>query len=310
MSDPSSASSRNNNRGIVAMLAAMALFTLNDTLVKLTAEHLPASQIITIRGFSAVVLMIGLLIATGAIRRLSALRQPVVLVRGSMEMIVAGAYVTAIAVLPLATIISILQATPLILTALSAPLLGEKVGWRRWAAVLVGFVGVIMIVRPSLSGVDVAALLALTAAMATATRDLMTRRVAPETPGLVIAFASLVAGLFCGLGLSAFEPWLMPRGADLVALGAAGLALMLANWCMVTACRNVDMSVVSPFRYSVVLWALILGFLVWGDVPDMVALGGTVLIVGSGIYTIHRERVLRRRSRTLAPVAQSSPRTS
>ncbi|GGE37412.1 membrane protein [Agaricicola taiwanensis] len=298
-----------NQRGILAMLGAMALFTVNDALVKLTAASLPASQIMTIRGGFAIAFMMALILASGAWRSLRALASPIVALRGCAEMIIGVSYVSAIAYMALGEIVSVVQATPLILTALSVPFLGEKVGWRRWAAVLTGFAGVLLILRPGISGFNMAALLALGTAVFMAIRDLMTLRISPLIPALVVGLGSTLGSFSGGLLLTPFMPWGMPSSGDVARLAIAAVALVFGNWCMVIACRGVDLPTVSPFRYSVVLWALLLGFLIWGDVPDTFALLGTGLIVGSGIYTIHRENRLRARAATTAPVVQSPPGT-
>jgi drug/metabolite transporter (DMT)-like permease len=298
-----------NQRGIIAMLLAMALFTVNDALVKLTAESLPASQIMTIRGAFAICFMLGMIAATGVWRSLPALGDRIIALRAGTELMIGVTYVSAIAYLALGELISIVQATPLILTALSVPVLGEKVGWRRWTAVLAGFCGVLLILKPGLSGINLAALLGLGTACFMAIRDLLTLRINPLVPALVIGLGSTIGSFSGGLLLTVFTPWAVPEAADILRLATAALGLMLGNWCMVIACRGVDLSVVSPFRYSVVLWALLLGFLIWGDVPDAVAFCGMMLIVGSGIYTIHRETRLRRRAATVAPVVTSPPAT-
>ncbi len=295
-----------NQRGIIAMLGAMALFTVNDALVKLASEHVPSTQIMAMRGLFAVIMMGGLVIATGAFGRLRDMRQPLVYSRIGVDLVIAGSYVTAIAHMALAEIISILQATPLILTALSVPILGEKVGMRRWLAVLVGFVGVLLILKPSLDGINSAALLALLAASAMAVRDILTRKTDPAVPASVIAFAATIGSMCSGLVLSPLDTWIVPRGTDVGFILMAAIGLVFANWTIVIACRDVDMSVVSPFRFSVVPYALVLGYAIWGDLPDAVGIIGILLIVLSGVYTVHREAMLRRRA-ALSPSRPETP---
>lgn len=294
-------------RGIAAMLAAMGFYTFNDALVKLAAQTLPASQIMTIRGLFAITFMMSLIIASGAWRSLPALGRPVIAIRAATELIIGVTYVSALAYISLGEAVSIVQATPLILTALSVPVLGEKVGWRRWAAVLTGFSGVLLILKPGLSGFNAAALLLICTATFMAIRDLLTLRISPLIPALVIGLGSTIGSFSGGVVLTPFMPWVEIGQYQILLLAMAATGLMLGNWCTVIACRGVDLAMVSPFRYSVVLWGLLLGFFIWGDAPDLIAGAGILLIAASGIYTIHRERRLRRRAATAAPVVQSPP---
>jgi drug/metabolite transporter (DMT)-like permease len=286
-----------NLRGILAMNAAMCMFVLNDTLVKMTRVHWEAGQILVIRGAFALIIIFGWLLATGEIRHAKSMARPMVVARASIEAFIATAFITAIGSMALADITAILMLAPLLITALSMIFYKEKVGWRRWLAVTVGFIGMLCVVRPGGNVSGVALLLAMGSAIGVAWRDILTRQISSEIPGSIITLVSTFGTMFGGLILTASGMvttgmhW-RPISMDLlISMMAAALTVAIGNFAIILACRDVEFSVVSPFRYSVLLWAVLLGALVFGDIPNSLGLFGIVLIVGSGIYTIHRERV-------------------
>ena len=279
-----------NRRGILAMLAAMTLFTANDTLVKLSTSDLPPGEIMAVRGLFAVLLVVALVAARGEARHLPALRHPVVLLRGALEAALAFLFITSLSRLPIANVNAILLAAPIILTALAVALGLEQVGWRRWGAVLVGFVGVLFIVKPSPSGLNPYAALVLGCAVLVALRDLVTRRAGSAVPSGIITLGTTAAVALGGLCVAIGETWRMPSGREVALLASAAVFVGLGNLAIVRALRIGEMSVVSPFRYSIVLTTLAVGYAVFGDWPDLPACVGIVLVVGSGLYTLHRER--------------------
>lgn len=298
-----SATATDNSRGILAMLVGMALFVLNDALMKLAAASFPASQMMAVRGVFAAGLGVCLVLAMGEGRNLKRLSHPFVLGRALIESAVAFLFITALATAPLANLTAILNATPILVTAMLVVFGLERVGWRRWAAILVGFVGVLLIVRPGPSGFEASALLALGAATLMAVRDLVTRLIHADTPSSVVALGTTLTVGLMGFVLGAatgqaWQPVLQPSTLFLV---AAGVLVTLANIALVIAFRRADISVVSPFRYSSVLLALLIGFAVFGDFPDAIALVGFALVVGAGLYTWHRERMRRRAARAPHP---------
>lgn len=283
----------------MAMLAAMACFSVSDTLVKLAASTMPAGQVMLVRGLFATVLALGLVAAMSDVRQLRLALGRAVLLRSLAEAAIAFTFLTAIARLPLAIITAIYQATPIILAVLTVVLRIETVGWRRWLAIAVGFAGVLLIVRPTTEGVDAAIVIALVSATIVAVRDLITRRITAGVPNVVITFATTATVTAAGgaiLMADASRAW-APLGAwDLALLAAAAGVVTAGNLAMVAAFRGTDVSVVSPFRYSVLVWAIGFGYLVFGDLPDMVAVAGIALIVGAGAYTVHRERLRARQA--------------
>jgi drug/metabolite transporter (DMT)-like permease len=283
-----------NRRGILAMVAAMALFIVNDTCVKLTTGAFPTSQILVVRGAITTLVLAAMIVAMGHAGRLSVLRRPIVRLRAGLEGISSALFITALAVMPLATLTAVLMASPLVITILSVIWFGEKVGWRRWSAIAVGFLGTMFIVKPSPSGIDVWALVGLLTAVIVGFRDTVTRRLDPATPSVIVAFASSLAVMAVGVALVPWQPWAPMAWKPVLLLAVAGVFLAGGLHLATVAFRGVEVSVVSPFRYTIVLWSLIIGYLVFNELPDGWALVGTALIVGAGLYTLHREQVRRR----------------
>jgi drug/metabolite transporter (DMT)-like permease len=280
-----------NHRGILAMLAAMTLFTANDTLVKIAAADLPPGQIMAVRGVFAVLVVFALVIGRSEFRHLRELRQPIVLFRAVLEAVVAFLFITSLTRLPIANANAILLTAPIILTALAVALGLEQVGWRRWSAVVVGFAGVLFVVKPSLSGMNPYAALALGSAILVAVRDLMTRRVDSAVPSAVITLATTLAVTLGGFCLWLTEAWRPLTGREVALLGAAAAFVGFGSLAIIKAMRIGEMSVVSPFRYTIVLTTLVVGYAVFGDWPDLYACLGIGLIVASGLYTLHREQM-------------------
>lgn len=289
-----------NGRGILAMCAAMAFFVGNDTLLKLATTSLPPGQIMAVRGLFASFLAGALVVALRETAHLPAIRQPVVLARAGLEAMVAFLYITALAFLPLANIVAILQATPIMMTLIAVAVGMERVGWRRWSAIAVGFAGVLLVVKPDPAAFNVYALIALLSALGVALRDLVTRRIASEVPSVVVTLSTTTAVGLSGLAIGTGEDWQPLHGRELLLLGAAAVLVTAGNLCIIVAFRRAAVSVVSPFRYSIVAMAIVLGYFVFGELPDALAGAGIVLIALSGVYTIHREQVRQRLARAAA----------
>ena len=295
-----------NTRGAMLMLASMALFTLNDTFTKMLAGEVPLAQVITLRGLFTSV-------ATAAIAwRLGAFSKPVavrdrrlILLRVVAEVGAAYFFLTALFNMPLANVTAVLQSAPLVVTLAAARFLGESVGWRRLGAILVGFVGVLLIVRPGPEGFNLYAGYALVSVGFVTLRDITTRRLSREVPSMLVSFGTAVG---VTLAFAVGGVW----GADWVALDtrsgglilAAGIAVLGAYLCSVGAMRSGEISFVSPFRYTGLLWALVLGLIAFGQFPEWPTLLGAGIVVASGLFTLYRERRL-----GLRPTApQRSPR--
>ena len=210
----------------------------------------------------------------------------------------------ALAHMKLANIAAVLQIAPLIITALSVVLYREVVGWRRWTAIGVGFAGALLVIKPIPSEFNIWAMVAAASAVAAAVREIQTRQIGRAVPVLVVAFWGAVGITLCGAVFVVTEDWRMFAGADLFQLFVAAVFVGIAIYLLALGFRDVDLSVVAPFRYSYLLTSALGGFLVFREVPDGWTVVGAVLIVGSGIYTLHREAVRRRSlTGTAAPAA-------
>jgi len=287
-----------NLRGSLLMVAAMIGFALEDTLIKLMAGSLPMGQVIALIGCGGT-LNFGLLSIVRGHRLLSPalLTRPVVL-RNIAEAVAAVSFVAAIVLTTLSSASAILQTTPLALTLGAALFLGESVGWRRWTAIGVGFIGVLLIIQPGLAGFVPASLLAVIAVAAVALRDLVSRSIPAAVTGMQLAawaFASLIpAGLLMMLVMG--DAAVMPSALDLVRLAGAFVVGGFGYYALVGATRMGEVAVVVSFRYTRLVFAMILGAVVFGERPDALMLIGAALIAGAGVYTIWREARLRRKS--------------
>lgn len=293
-----------NLRGIAAMTVSTLAFTINDGLVKLVSEDgMPIGQILFVRGLVGTVLVAALVIATGTHRRWQRLADRFVLWRTVSEVGATIAYLTALFRMPIATATTLQQAVPLAATAGAAIFLGEAVGWRRWTAIVIGFIGVVIVVRPGLSGFDATSLLVLVAVLFIAMRDLVTRVLDPAIPTLLVTAAASVAITLTGGVLTLAGAWTALSWDAVWKLALAAIGLNVGYYSIIVAMRVGEMSVVAPFRYVVIVWAILFGLLVWRETPDVFALIGTALIIGTGVYTFYRERQLEKRGRAVPPVS-------
>ncbi|WP_289033451.1 DMT family transporter [uncultured Roseibium sp.] len=283
---------RDNGPAIGAMLVANAAFLLNDTLVKFSSDNLPLGQMIFVRGAICIVLLAIVCQVTGVFRSARLLIHPMVLLRTLAEVCATLLYLTALMRMPIANATSILQALPLVVTAAAAIFLKAPVGWRRWTAIGVGLTGVMLIIRPGFEGFDAWALVALAGVMFMAVRDLSTRQMPEEIPTYGVSLMTAMGVTIMGAGLSVSEGWQPMVFQDYLSLSGAAGFILFGYIFIILAMRSGDISVVAPFRYSAVLWALAIGFLVWGEVPDAMTIVGTTIIILTGIYSFWRERRL------------------
>ncbi len=274
----------------------MAGFIFNDAFVKLASADLPTGEILFFRGLFALSMLSLIGFATGNLSGLTGIRHRVVGWRLVGEVGATVFYLTALFHMPIANATMILQAVPLLVTAAAAIFLGDRVGWRRWIAVGAGFLGVALIVRPGPEGFDIWVLSALAAICFITLRDLATRRMPAKLTTFHVTFATTTAVALLGLAMSPFEDWSAPTSRHLMLLAAAAVFILIGYFFIIAAIRIADMAVVAPFRYSIVLWALVIGFVVWGDVPDALTLIGTAIVIATGVYTFHRERIAARQA--------------
>lgn len=283
-----------NTRGIFAMSAAVFFFIFNDALIKIAAETVPAIQAIGVRGIFATLWVMLALAVTGAWRQLGGVTHPYVLLRGVLEAASSIVYLIALFHIQFAIATAINLSTPLIFTALAVLLLKETVRWRRWSAVIVGFLGVLLVIQPRPGDIDVWAWVVLFATVLGACRDVLGRYLPARVPTLVVSFASAAAVALVGCAWTFVEGWQPMTAREIWLLVVSSLLLAAGYQALVIALRSgAEFSVIGSFRYASILWALGIGYVVWGDVPNALALAGIGVIVGSGLYILHRERVRR-----------------
>jgi drug/metabolite transporter (DMT)-like permease len=285
-----------NLRGILLMCASMAAFTINDTFMKSVTTTLPLYQTITLRGLIAVAGLGLLVILTRAYRfRLNRRDGWLILLRSIADVAATILFLEALLRMPLANLSAILQALPLFITLAAALVYGDKIGWRRMTAILVGLIGVLIIIRPGTEGFDRWALLGIASVACVVVRDLSVRPIQGQLPSALVALGAAVAVTLMGLIGAGFQGLQPVSAAEAGKVLGAGLFLIVGYLTSVMAMRNGDIGLIAPFRYTSLLWAIALGFLVFGNLPDGWTLFGAAIVVGAGIFTLLRERSLRRR---------------
>lgn len=284
-----------NLRGAVLMVVAMLGFALEDMFIKLLADALSVGQIIFMLGTGgATVFGCIVLIQGRALFSRDMLILPIFL-RALGEMFGAVTFVSAFVLTSISSASAILQATPLVVTLGAAVFLKEPVGWRRWSAILVGLMGVLLIIRPGMESFSILSLLAVAGVLFLALRDLATRRIPKHISSMQLSFLGFASTIPAGLALMAVQSQPL-KGLDssgwIYISAALGIGLF-AYYAIVAAMRVGDVSFVTPFRYARLLFALVVGVVIFGESPDTLTLTGSAIIVASGIYTVWRERRLR-----------------
>jgi drug/metabolite transporter (DMT)-like permease len=279
-----------NRRGVLAMSAGMASFVANDTLVKYVSQSLPAAQLIFIRGVFATLLLLAIVQALGATRQIPRLADRKVLLRAAFDAFATMTYLTSLFHLPLANATAINMATPLFITLFAVLAFGEKVGGARWLAIVTGFAGVLLVVQPSGAAFNAYALLCLGGTLLHAARDLTTRAIDRSIPSILVTFSTAVAVTVLAGAWSLAGEWKPVEWRQLGLLAGASVFLSAGYYLLTVSMRGGEMSVIAPFRYAGLLFALLLGWLVWGDVPNALAWAGIALLVAAGLYVLHGER--------------------
>ncbi len=278
------------------MALAMASFVANDALVKFVSQSLPAAQLIFLRGLFAVALLMGAaqvmgLFRSPAKRELGALQQVMlrpVMLRSALDAFATLVYLTSLFHLPIGNATAINMATPLMITLFVVLVWHEKVSTGRWVAILLGFVGVLMIVQPVADSFNVWALLCLAGTALHAARDICTRKIPGHVPSVLITLGTAVSVTLLSAALSLAQGWQPFTLQHLGMLAAASVFLSVGYYLLILSTRAGDMSVVAPFRYVGLLFALVLGWVVWGDLPNVVAWSGIGLLLGAGLYMLRR----------------------
>ncbi len=280
-----------NTLGALFMMASMASFTFNDVLIKMTNGQVPLMQLLFLRGVLSSVLIVLFSRWLGAIHfRIDRKDWTLIAIRSCSEIGAAYFFLTALFNMPIANVTAILQALPLTVAVGAAVVFREPLGWRRVSAILVGFFGVLLIVRPGTDGFSVWSLYALCAVLCVTVRDLSTRRLSPDVPSMTVTLlAALTITTFSGFA-SLTVDWvpLTPRLTGLIV--GASVLIIGAYFFSVRVMRVGEISFIAPFRYTGLVFALILGWLVFGDWPTSLTLLGAGIVVATGVFTLYRER--------------------
>ncbi|MCB2129804.1 MAG: DMT family transporter [Rhodobacteraceae bacterium] len=282
-----------NMRGAALMAFAMLVFAVNDTCMKLVLGELPLFQSVLIRGLLTSVALVLIAPRLGGLRfRISRRDAMLVALRSLSEVLATVTFLTALRHMPFANLSAIMQALPLAVTLAAALFLGEAVGWRRLAAIATGFVGVLLIVQPGADGFTVWSLLGLASVACVVLRDLSTRRLSSDVTSVTVSLSAAASVTIMAACAAPFEGWAPVAPRHLVLIAAASGFLIAGYLTIVMAMRVGEISLVAPFRYTALLFSILLGWMVFGEFPGSLILIGGAIVVGSGIYTFYRERRL------------------
>lgn len=283
------------------MVLSMAAFVINDTCVKLIGPRLPVGEIIALRGILSILFIGAIARRQGVTVNLAQIRTGSVVLRATADLIATVMFITAIMHMKIANLTAVLQAVPFAVALLSIPLLGETVGWRRGTAIAAGFIGVLMIVKPAPSTFSTYELLALLIVFLVALRDIITKRIPQRVPSLVVAMVNAAFVTAGGAVLCLFQGVVWPGPREMLLLVLAATFLSCGYTLIVVTLRLGELSATAPFRYSIMVFAIISGVVVFREFPDFLAMIGMALIVASGLYAAHRETQIKRSARTPAP---------
>jgi drug/metabolite transporter (DMT)-like permease len=279
-----------NRRGILAMSLAMALFIANDALVKQVSATLPGPQLIFIRGLMATTLVLIMAQAMGHLKNWRLLLNKRLWIRGSLDAAASLAYLTAVFHLPLANATAINLSSPLFITAFAMVFLKEPVALQRGLLILLGFGGVLLVVQPSSAGFNAYAWLAVLATLLHATRDTLTRAIGLHVPAMLMTLSTAVSVALAAGGITLSQNWMPVDSTSLALLFGASLLLSMAYYLLIVGMRSGEISLVAPFRYSGLLFALLIGYVVWDEVPNVLGWAGIFLLAMSGLLILRSER--------------------
>ena len=283
-------------RGAALMTGAMVTFTINDSFTKTLGDVLPLSQLLCLRGLGVTICLIIMARLMGQLRfDLHPRDWVIMLLRTAGE--IGGAYffITALFHMPIANVSAIMQVLPLSVSLAGALFMGEALGWRRLVAILVGFGGVMLIVRPGGADFNVFSVYALAAVACVTMRDLIVRKLSPDVPSLMVSVVAAV-GIMVVSGLASLTvDWQPLSGVQAFYLGGATVFVIFGYIFSVAAMRVGEIGFVAPFRYTSLLTAIVLGMLVFNEFPSALTLTGAGIVVATGIFTLLRERHLRLR---------------
>ena len=280
-------------RAIVTMLIGAALLAGSDAASKYLVERYHTGQVLCLRHAATLLVIVPYAFTVTGVSSLRMSNWSGQLARAALFVLTAVLMVWSLSLLPLATVTAIIFASPLFVALLSSRMLNEPVGGRRWLAIVLGFAGVVVIVRPGAAAFELALLLPVAGALANGVRDVVTRLLSRTESSMAILFWSTLVVMLAGLATAPFG-WRPVTGADGLWFVVAGVLNAAAHFMVIEALRMGEAALVAPFRYTILIWATALGFLVWGELPDMYVMTGALVIVASGWYMLRSERLERR----------------
>jgi drug/metabolite transporter (DMT)-like permease len=292
-------------RGILAMNCAMALFVINDAFCKFVLREWPVGQVTFYRALMMSVGLGALLLVWRQPQFLKTALHPGILIRSLIDAAATLFGFVALVYMTLANFAAVNMISPLILTLLAIVIFREPVGWRRGLAIIVGLTGALIVVKPDPASFDPYSAFGFLCAVCSACRDLVTTRLHTRASTLTIIFVGAVTVMLAGLAMGLRESWLPLTLNDMLLLAGAALFLAGGNFLIVVAFRSAPIASVAPFRYTLMLWSPIIGYLAFGDIPDRWFMIGGILIAGAGLYTLHRERVRHRYLASTTPLPEA-----
>jgi drug/metabolite transporter (DMT)-like permease len=301
--------SHHNGRGILAMIGSSACFSANDAATKVAAKSIPPTEVMAIRGALTILFVLVIIAIRREFGQLHKIKNPFLLARSGSEASVGLFIIIALSLMPIADVTAILLVQPFLLTIVGVLFLKEVVGWRRWTAVAVGFIGMLLVVKPGTGAFDMASLLVVAAAALVVGRDVATRYIPADVPSTGVVLVTATLGTLIG-GSGYFRgTWVVPAAEPLLAAIVSAAFFVGAIILGVLAFRDTDVSVVAPFRYTLVVFAVLYGVFLFREVPDALSVTGIGLIVAAGIYMLHREAARRRQMRAdaAATIAAGGP---
>jgi drug/metabolite transporter (DMT)-like permease len=278
-------------RGVLSMLVAVAAFSLMDASMKTLAPHYPPMQITTLRGLTSLPLVLLWALVDGGPAQLVRVRWPLHLLRGVLSVVMLVAFVYALKTLPLTEAYSLFFVAPLLITALAVPILGEKVGWRRWAAIVVGLCGTLIVLRPTGSGMLSLGGLAVLVSATGYSLSAITVRVLGRTDSTQSMVFWMLAMLSVFSIAFAWRDWVPLDAAHWKPIVVLGLSGAIGQYGITEAFRRAPASVIAPLEYTALIWGLGLDWFLWGTLPDRWMMAGAAVIVACGLYLVRRERV-------------------
>jgi drug/metabolite transporter (DMT)-like permease len=286
--------------GIGLMLLSVSMFSFGDALGKFIVATYSVGQLLWLRACAALLVLAPMIWLQRA--QFAAIERPLLqLFRVLLSTLEVAAFFLAAVYLPLADVVTYYLACPIFVTALSAIILRERVGWRRWSAILIGFLGVVIALRPSAQTISAPAMIALGGSLSFAVLMLVTRSLR-ATPDVVMASSQFAGTFLLGAVISPIG-WVTPSAGGLVLFAVAGLISVSALFCVNRSLKLAPASVVVPYQYSMIVWAVMFGFAVFGDVPSWNTIVGATIIIGAGLYIFLRERDLGREETVVNPPA-------